>query len=341
MNYQNLRNKVGAAGLAALLTVMPGCRSAGDTEYGVVYCKWLCSGEKATVAEPGTYNWVMPVKSQWFSLSTAKQFFYMTADPSVGDRNAKDDLEFKTKEGNDIGQDVVLEWGIDPTKMQYVVENVGTDMKEIQEKIVRPLARSIIRDSFGKMTSVQFYDGNSRFEAAKQARETLAPEFAFYGLKVYNVEAQEYHFNPTFQQAIDRAQNAKENKSRFDRKQAAVTEEWAAKLEQQRGQSNQTIAQSEGYFLQKENQAEGDYANRVKEGQVELAKKKAEAGGIEQRNKAMMSRGGKYAVQAAFAENWKPETITILPCEEGKGNNVSMSVTDINALIGGYNALKK
>jgi len=155
---------------------------------------------------------------------------------------------------------------------------------------------------------------------------------------VYNVEVQEYHFNQDYQQAINRAQNAKENKARLERKKTAVAEEWASKLEAQLGVTNETVAKAEGYAQQRANSAEGEYANRVKEGQVELARKKAEAEGIRQKNRAMMSSGGQYAVQATFAENWHPETITVLPCEGG--NNVSMNITDINALLGAYKATK-
>jgi hypothetical protein len=45
----------------------------------------------------------------------------------------------------------------------------------------------------------------------------------------------------------------------------------------------------------------------------------------------MASHGGDVAVQKAYAENFAPENITVLPCDTG--NDVTLNRLDINALI--------
>ena len=242
----------GFAGLTALS--MGGCvpYSTGTNEIGVKYCKFWCLGNKVEIVPQSQTVFLLPLKNDWYNLDMSMQTFYMTADKKTGDRQRSDDLEFKTKEGNNIGQDVILTWKLDPTQAQHIIEEVGISIEDIKEKYVRPLARSIIRDFLNELTSPEFYEGQRRFEEASKATEELKKRFAAYGVLIDQVNLQDYRFeDPSYQTAINDAKNAGQDKEKYEREIASERENWAKQLQAQIGACNQMIAEAEGYKNQK------------------------------------------------------------------------------------------
>ena len=58
----------------------------------------------------------MPIINDWATYDTSTQNLVMSAKAVEGDRKEKDDLRFKTRDGNDIETDVTVRWRIDPTQ---------------------------------------------------------------------------------------------------------------------------------------------------------------------------------------------------------------------------------
>lgn len=325
--------KIGLVGLAALaMSGLTGCRETDTTEVGLKYCKFACIGDNPEMVEPGQFKIVIPFKEEWYTYETAMQTLYMVADPKVGDRERRDDLQFKTKDGNNIGQDVVMTWKIDYTKAAYILENVGENIEYIQEKVVRPVARTVIRDHLNNLTSTEFYDGQGRFHAAKSATEELKRKLAPYGIVVDQINVKEFRFgSKEFQTAINDAENARQDIEKYTRQLTAVEEKWKSELEKQIATSNKTVAEAEQYSAVKRNEADGKYAQTKAESEALLKEKKAEAESTKKLRQAMASHGGDVAVQRAYAESFAPENITILPC--ATGSDVTLNKLDLNALI--------
>ena len=61
--------------------------------------------------------------------NVALQNLEMVAAKERGDRQDRDDLEFKTHDGNDIALDVTVAWRVDPAKVGYLLARVGGTTK--------------------------------------------------------------------------------------------------------------------------------------------------------------------------------------------------------------------
>ena len=75
----------------------------------------------------------------------------------------KDDLRFKTSDGNDIETDVTVRWRIDPTKAVRIWELAAPSTRLLKDRLVRPQARSYVRDVLNR----------ARFRGVLQPRSAL------------------------------------------------------------------------------------------------------------------------------------------------------------------------
>src|SRR5690348_14574769 len=91
------------------LTLLAGCtpHHTGATEVGVKFNK-LTRGLE--VKDPGATHFFMPVLNDWKTYDISVRNLVMSTVEDTGDRHGKDDLRFKTKDGNDIETDVTVRW---------------------------------------------------------------------------------------------------------------------------------------------------------------------------------------------------------------------------------------
>src|SRR6185369_4110802 len=131
--------------LAALAVFSFWPHTTGPTEVGVRTVKWSPITPKGVIDEvyaPGATYFFPAVLSDWHTFDTKLQNIEMTFDPTRGDRQHRDDLLFKTVDGNDISLDVIVSYRIDPTKAPIIVQYVATSDFELRDKVVRTIARS-------------------------------------------------------------------------------------------------------------------------------------------------------------------------------------------------------
>ena len=60
----------------------------------------------------------------------------MTFSQVRGDRRSRGDLVFKTIDGNDISQDVIIAYRIDANKAPHILQYVARDDATLRDKIV-------------------------------------------------------------------------------------------------------------------------------------------------------------------------------------------------------------
>jgi hypothetical protein len=314
------------------MACVPG--STGPSEVGVKYCKFWCGDEKVELIPPGKTVFYMPVKNEWFRLNLEMQSFYMTLDEKTGDRRRRDDLVFKTIEGNNIGQDVVLTWKLDHRKAKLIVETIGVDIEEIKEKFVRPLARSIVRDYFNRLKSSEFYESQRRFEEAQKANGELRQRFLKYGIIIDTVNPKDYRFeDDRYQIAINDAKKAGQDLEKYQLEKRSREEYWKKMLQEQIGQSNETIAAAQGEKASLIHRSDAYFSEKENEAQAILAEKTAEARAITKLRKAMASKGGEMAVKMEYAKHFNPTEIVILPCDDSSKNAVTVNRLDLNDII--------
>ncbi len=317
------------------LYTITGCvpHSTDSTEVGVRTKKFSFFGDKGVEEKyyaPGSTYFFMPFINDWHTFDTKLQNLEMTSHKNKGDRRAKDDLLFKTIDGNDISLDVIIVYKIDPTKAPYILQNIAVNDSALREKIVRTIARSKPRDIFGELTTEEFYVASSRENQAKKAKETLQSIFEPMGIIIEKVLTKDYRFNSKYQKAIEDKKVADQNVEKNKSAQHAVAEEYKRKLEEARGEVNSMIAHVDGDFLKAKIEVDAYYQKQQLIAKAIKTEGIAEAKGIRSMNKAMESAGGEALVKLKIAEALQGKKIILLPVSEG---GMNLKTTNINDLI--------
>jgi regulator of protease activity HflC (stomatin/prohibitin superfamily) len=320
---------------AAALVFIQACvfHTTGETEVGVRTKKIGLIGKQGVeekVYAPGSTYFFLPYINDWHTFDTKLQNLEMTFESERGDRKSRDDLLFKTIDGNDISLDVIIAYQIDPAKAPYILQYVATDNMSLREKIIRTVARSKPRDIFGELKTEEFYVANKRELQAERAKQVLQEILGPMGVVVINVLTKNYRFNKEYQKAIEDRKVADQQAEKNKSGQRAAVEEYKRKLEQSRGEVNQMIAKADGEYLQAEIEADVYFEKQKLLAQAIEAEGIAEARGIKEMNAALTGIGGEALVKLKIAEALQGKRILLLPVSEG---GMNLRTMDINQLI--------
>ncbi len=324
--------------LLALGALLTGCTATTDaTEVGVRTVKLTVIGDRGVKQEPygpsGTYFFFRPL-SQWSVFDVGRQNLEMFRDPKQGDRRSDDSLRFKTVDGNDISVNVTLAWSIDTSTTPYVLQFVGQDTHEVENKLIRPVARTMVRDVLNQLTSEAFYQAEKRFTMAEEARgllnEALNPE----GVRVEQVLLGEHQFNTTYQQVILDKKAAEQEAARLQSETEAAREEMKRDLEKAKGTVSRALEEAQGEAAKRKLEADAIYYERQRQAEAILSEKQAKAEGLTERARAMSGAGGVSMVKLAVAESLKGKKIIFIPA----GSGVDLRNTDVNDLLQIYGA---
>jgi len=322
--------------LALLLLLGTGCtfHSTDSTEVGVLTRKISLFGKTGVQQEtypPGATYTFPAFITDWHVYNVALQNLEMVQSRDRGDRTGRDDIQFKTHDGNDIEVDVTVAWRIDTARTPWILEHVGGSTQEVKENLIRPACRSIVRDVLNTMTSEEFYVSDKRFLKAEEAREKLAKVFTPEGVIVERVILGEHHFHPEYEKVIHDKKLAEQTAERMVSEGHAAQQEALRNLETAKGQVNQKIATAHGALDQVKLHADADYYRSQREAEAILAEKKAKAKGVEKTNQAMSGAGGRTMVKLAVADALRGKQIVFLP-SGGKGAGLqTMNVNDLLA----------
>lgn len=310
--------------------------TTGPTEVGVRTVKWSLFGKKGVedrVYEPGAVYFFPAMLSDWHTFDTKLNNIEMTHEEGRGDKAYRDDLLFKTIDGNDISLDVIVSYRIDPQKAPYILQYVADSNFELKDKVVRTIARSRPRDIFGELKTEEFYVSDKRDEKAELAKKVLNELLNPYGVVVERVSTKDYRFNPSYQKAIEdkkiAEQVAEQNKSATK----AAQEEYLKKLEDAKGEVNKMVAESDGRFKQSQIEADAYYEKQGRIASAIEAEGIADAKGITELNKAMAGSGGEVMVKLKIAEALEGKRIVLLPLS---GAGMDIKTTNMNQLLQTY-----
>jgi regulator of protease activity HflC (stomatin/prohibitin superfamily) len=319
----------------ALLLLATGCtfHSTDSTEVGVLTRKIGLFGKTGVQQEtypPGAMYTFPAFITDWHVYNVALQNLEMVQARDRGDRSGRDDIQFKTHDGNDIEVDVTVAWRIDTARTPWILEHVGGSTAEVKENLVRPACRSIVRDVLNTMTSEEFYVSDKRFQKAEEARDKLAKVFTPEGVIVERVILGEHHFHPEYEKVIHDKKLAEQTAERMVSEGHAAQQEALRNLETAKGQVAQKIATARGALDQVKLHADADYFRAQREAEAILAEKKAKAKGVEKTNQAMSGAGGRTLVKLAVADALKGKQIVFLP---GGAKGSALQTMNINELL--------
>lgn len=322
--YQSL---LSAGVLAAALGAGCAMRQTEANEVGVRVNKLMGVDER--VYAPGGAYTFFPFINDWYTFSTKTQALEMKGAHNPKDGSAPgDDVEFKTRDGNDVGVDVTVLWRIEPQKAVHILKTVAVNDDELKNKVVRPLARTLVRDALNTLSSEEVYT-DKKFAAAQIAVKELNQAFSNYGVVCENVTLGDHHFHEKYQEAIVAKKVNDQKVNMFHSAKEAAANHWAAELEKTRGLVEQQIASEQGaaqkiklasdaYFYAKQKEAEG----------ITVAKTN-EAKAATKLNQAMASAGGRTNVKLQIARALAGKKIVMVP----GGSSASIQKLDVNELI--------
>ena len=292
------------------------------------------TGEMEVIDQSGVriYNGIL---YKFYVLDKTLQSLDMSATKGRGDRQEKDDLKIKTKDGSDVYVDLKVQYRIMPEMADLVIATSGPG-DNYKLKWARDYVRSICRNYLGELTTEDFYDSVKRDAKLVLARKTANDRLWNYGISIDSVVIpQRPQFYKEYEQMIKKKKLAdqgvlEEQSKALAAKQKQLTlmvQETNKKkvaIERFTGQMRELVIAAEAQAEKITKQADA-YYDRITIGakatlyqltqQAEgiLAVKKAEAEGVEALRKALEGEGGRNMVKLEYAKKLKGVKITGKP----------------------------
>ena len=318
-----------------LLPGLSGCMmySTGSTEVGVRTVKWSLTGAKGVedkVYPPGSSYFFLPFLNDWHTFDTRLQNLEMTAVGGRGERQGRDDLLFKSIDGNDISLDVIISYRIDPARAPMILQKVATSDETLKECIVRTITRSKPRDIFGELDTEEFYIAEKRSEKAEEVAKTLNEMMAPYGIIVERVGTRDYRFNPDYQLAIEEKKVADQEAQRLRAETSAREEEYRTLVQKAQAEIEKIRVQADGEYQRAVIEADAYHEQQERLAQAIIAEGRAEAEAVREMNRALSGPGGENMVKLELAHALLNKQIVMLPMG---GGGLDVRSTDINSLL--------
>jgi hypothetical protein len=306
--------------LAALL--FAGCvpHQTAATEIGIKFNKLTRSYE---LMEPGATHFFFPIINDWKKYDVSLRNLEMNAqNQAEGSSDQKDDLRFKTRDGNDIETNVTVRWRIDPTKVSELWKTVAPDTASVEERLVRPQARTYIRDVLNLLNSEDYYNPQLRFAAANDATKLLGQHLQPYGIVIEQVLLGDFSFKPEYQRLINSRKEAEKTAEKLEAEILATEEANQANLQSKVAELTNTLTRAEGDFEQAKRAADAYLVRRQQEAQAILAEKSAQAEGIRKERAALNSSAGDAYVNLQLIEALQKKEIRQIPKLPSGGNMI-------------------
>ncbi|MCU1347036.1 MAG: hypothetical protein JWO56_66 [Acidobacteria bacterium] len=296
------------ASLAALTACTPHTTQA--TEVGVRFNKVTGSTE---IAQAGATYFFSPFINDWATFDTSTQNLVMSAKASGGDRKEKDDLRFKTRDGNDIETDVTVRWRIEPQRAAYVWKMVAPTTEALKERVVRPQARGYVRDVLNRLDSEEYYNPDLRFAAANDATTLLARALKGYGIVVEQVILGDFSFKPDYQTLINKRKEAEKQAEKLEAQILATQEANKANLQTKIAELTEQLTHADGELQQTRRNADAYVVRRQQDAQATLAEKSAVSQGIRKERAALNGSAGDAYVSLQLIDALQKKEIRQIP----------------------------
>jgi regulator of protease activity HflC (stomatin/prohibitin superfamily) len=284
--------------------------TTGATEVGVKFNKLTHTTE---IADPGATYFFAPFINDWTTFDTSTQNLLMVADEAGGDRKEKDDLRFKTRDGNDIETDVTVRWRIDPKRAANLWETVAPTTEALKDRVVRAEARSYVRDVLNRLDSEEFYNPDLRFAAANDATKLLAAQLQPYGIIVEQVILGNFKFKTEYQALINRRKEAEKQAEKLEAEILATVEANQANLQTKVAELTQQLTSAQGDFERAKRDADAYLVRKQQEAQATLAEKTAISTGIRKERAALNGSAGDAYVSLQLIDALQKKELRQIP----------------------------
>ncbi len=254
---------------------------------------------------------------------------------SMGGGREGDSLKVKTIDGSDVYVDLKVQYRVDPGMCDTVILSSGPG-DAFKEKWARDYCRSVSRNYLGELTTEQFYNAAQRETKILIAKKEINSSLNRFGIVIDSIVIpQRPQFYKEYEDMIKEKKLADQEVLEEQSKVLAAvqrqitlvvtaTNEKNVAIERFTGQMEQLIIEAEaeaekaqktadGYYDQITIGAEATFYSNEKEAEGILARRKAEAEGIEALKKALEGEGGRNMVKMEYAKRLQNISITGKP----------------------------
>ena len=321
---------------ATLASALGGCTASTDTtEVGVrtaLIAPLGTRGVQEEVYGPGGVYFFIRFLSEWHTFDVALQNLSMVRSENEGSRVGDDAMRFKTVDGNDITVDITISWHVDQTLAPYVLQFVGKNTEEVEAKLVRPVARTVVRDVLNRLTSEEYYEASRRFEMAVEAKDRLNEILQGEGVIIDQILLAEHSFNKTYEQMIrDKKMAEQEAERLISEREASVEQKNRQETTVERAVAK-LVADAEGYKKRRMLEADAEYYEMKQQAEAIRIEERAQADALIEKARALSGSGGRNMVKLKVAEKLRGKKIIFVPA----GSGMDLRSMDMNKFLEVY-----
>jgi len=189
----------------ALTTLSAGLVFLQADQYGIVISAIQPTGYRTTPLSPGLH-WVVPFLENVQPYSIAKATYTMATTTGEGQVSGDDSIQARTKDGQQVFIDASVIYSIDPA---HLVELHITWQNRFEDNVVRPVARSAIRDAVSQF-GVEEIVSTKRSELEKMISDTIRQGLAENNLLMEDFLLRNIRFSDEYAAAVEQKQIAEQ-----------------------------------------------------------------------------------------------------------------------------------
>jgi regulator of protease activity HflC (stomatin/prohibitin superfamily) len=174
-------------------------------EAGSVGVQTLFGKVQDNVLESGLHIINPLVEVHTFDIRT--QNYTMSARAGEGQVQGDDAIRVLSSDGLEVTIDLSVLYKIDPLKAPFILQNIG---ENYEDKIVRPVTRTAIRDNAVSYQAVELYSVK-RQEFQNRINQTITQNFAKNGLEVQQVLIRNISLPASVKASIESKINAEQD----------------------------------------------------------------------------------------------------------------------------------
>jgi regulator of protease activity HflC (stomatin/prohibitin superfamily) len=174
-------------------------------EPGAVGVQVLFGKVQDNVLESGLHIINPVVEVTTFSVQT--QNYTMSAKENEGQVQGDDAIRVLSSDGLEVTIDLSVLYRLNPEKAPFILQNIGVDY---ENKIVRPVTRTAIRDNAVNYQAVDLYS-TKRQEFQAKINQTITANFAKNGLEVQQILVRNISLPASVKASIESKINAEQD----------------------------------------------------------------------------------------------------------------------------------
>jgi regulator of protease activity HflC (stomatin/prohibitin superfamily) len=305
-----------------IISLSIGCVKIEPGKVGVLTNNMIKRGVDPKPLETG-FRLVIPIVQQVDIYDIRVRKYEMTKVPTEGEKAGRDDIDFKTVDGQVVFCDVTLIYSLIKDLVPQLHQAVG---KEYLDQALRPTARSTIRNYLGMYTADNIYSGEIRIKVQDAITNAMNKSLNGIGINVVSILIRTFEFSEAFESKIEEKALAAQEVE-VNRNKVKAAEELAKKLEaESKGKRLAMVQEAEGIAQKKRLEADAWRYEQEQQAKGILAVALAEAEGKGKLAEALGS--GDNVVKLEFARRI-PDKLQIWGIPTGQESSSFMDLSGV------------